>query len=149
MGIVRSLWFCGQRNLRYVRAHVSAEKEHSFTRRLYKDRQPPDHILPTVDSATSIPSINNSPWIRGAPHSGFSRLIRRISARISESILGRPPTWRDFQPVGAETASVPADHGLRLDDDDGVQERRVQSIQLYQQQAIDVPQSHALPGLAP
>ena len=32
-------------------------------------------------------------------------------------------------PVGAETASVPADHGLRLDDDDGFQERRVQSIQ--------------------
>ena len=45
-----------------------------------------------------IPSINNSPWIRGAPHNGFWRLIRRISARISELILGRPPTWRDFQP---------------------------------------------------
>jgi len=28
-----------------------------------------------VDSATSIPSINNSPWIRGAPHSGFSRFM--------------------------------------------------------------------------
>src|SRR5689334_6751461 len=53
--------------------------------------------LPTVDSATSMPSINNSPWIRGAPHSGFSRLIRRISALSSESVLGRPPTWRDFQ----------------------------------------------------
>jgi hypothetical protein len=36
--------------------------------------------LPTVDSATSIPSINNSPWIRGAPQSGFSRFMRRISA---------------------------------------------------------------------
>jgi hypothetical protein len=33
----------------------------------------------------------------GAPHSGFSRLIRRISARISQSILGRPTTWRGFQ----------------------------------------------------
>src|ERR1700730_6499149 len=52
-------------------------------------------------------------------------------------------------PVGAETASVPADHGLRLDDDDRVQERRVKSIQPYQQQAIDVPQSHARRGLAP
>ena len=53
--------------------------------------------LPTVDSATSIPSINNSPWIRGAPHSGFSRLIRRISPRTSESTRGRLPRWRDFQ----------------------------------------------------
>jgi hypothetical protein len=26
-----------------------------------------------------------------------SRLIRRISARISQSIRERPPTWRDFQ----------------------------------------------------
>ena len=50
-----------------------------------------------VDSATSIPSINNSPWIRGAPHNGFSRPIRRISARISESICGRPPMWRDLK----------------------------------------------------
>src|ERR1700739_419339 len=50
--------------------------------------------LPTVDSATSIPSINNSPWIRSAPHSGFSRFIRRLSARIPESVRGRPPTWR-------------------------------------------------------
>src|SRR5579864_3293827 len=33
----------------------------------------------------------------GAPDSGFSRLIRRISARISQSILGRPTTWRGFQ----------------------------------------------------
>ena len=52
-------------------------------------------------------------------------------------------------PIGAETTSVPAEHGLRLDDDDRVQERGVQSIQPYQQQAIDVPQSHALRGLAP
>src|SRR5271169_1005849 len=36
-----------------------------------------------------------------------------------------------------ETASVPAEHGLWLDDDDRVQERRVQSIQPDQQQAID------------
>ena len=32
-------------------------------------------------------------------------------------------------PIGAEPALVPTNHGLRLDDDDRVQERRVQSIQ--------------------
>jgi hypothetical protein len=40
---------------------------------------------------------SNSPWMRGAPHSGFSALIRRISARRSAAICGRPPRERDFQ----------------------------------------------------
>ena len=33
----------------------------------------------TVDWATSKPSIKSSPWIRDAPHSGFSLLIRWIN----------------------------------------------------------------------
>jgi len=51
----------------------------------------------TVDWATSKPSISNSPWIRDAPHSGFSLLIRRIRSRSPRSILGRPALPRDFQ----------------------------------------------------
>src|SRR6188768_965364 len=51
--------------------------------------------LATLDGATSIPSLSSSPWIRGAPQSGFSMLICRISARSSLSICGRPPTGRD------------------------------------------------------
>jgi hypothetical protein len=35
--------------------------------------------------------------MRGAPHVGFSRLIRRINARSSRSILGLPPRRQDFQ----------------------------------------------------
>ena len=35
--------------------------------------------------------------MRGAPQSGFSILIRRISARSFVSICGRPPSGRDFQ----------------------------------------------------
>jgi hypothetical protein len=53
--------------------------------------------LATLDCATSKPSLSNSPWMRGAPQSGFSMLIRRISARRSVSICGRPPCERDFQ----------------------------------------------------
>ena len=34
--------------------------------------------------------------MRGAPHRGFPALIRRISARSSASIFGRPPRARDF-----------------------------------------------------
>src|ERR1700681_1017976 len=84
--------------------------------------------LPTVDSATSIPSINNSPWIRGAPHSGFSRFMRRISAQISDDPWTTAHAAGLPVPVGAETAPVPTDHGLRLDDDNRVLQRRVQSI---------------------
>ena len=43
----------------------------------------------TVDWATSNPSISSSPWIRGAPHSGFSLLIRRMRSRSSRSTFGR------------------------------------------------------------
>ena len=50
----------------------------------------------TVDWATSKPSFRSSPWICGAPQSGFSKLILRIRSRRSLSICGRPPRGRDF-----------------------------------------------------
>src|SRR5674476_1289591 len=39
--------------------------------------------LLTLVSPMSMPSLRSSPWMRGAPQSGFSRLIFRISLRIS------------------------------------------------------------------
>jgi len=53
--------------------------------------------LATLDCAISNPSLSSSPWMRGAPQSGFSMLIRRINKRSSVSICGRPPCGRDFQ----------------------------------------------------
>src|SRR2546421_188827 len=44
-----------------------------------------------------MPSLSNSPWIRGAPHSGLAMLISRISLRISVGKVGRPPRRRDLQ----------------------------------------------------
>src|SRR5262245_43188053 len=52
--------------------------------------------LETVDSATSKPILSSSPWMRGAPHNGFSLLICRIRSRNSRSIFGRPARCRDF-----------------------------------------------------
>lgn len=40
----------------------------------------------TLASETSKPSLSNSPWMRGARQVGFSRVIRRMSVRISASI---------------------------------------------------------------
>ena len=46
--------------------------------------------LATVTWDTSIPSLSSSPWIRGAPQSGFAKLILRINSRTSPSIAGLP-----------------------------------------------------------
>src|ERR1700704_4085754 len=53
--------------------------------------------LATLVCPTSMPSLSNPPWIRGAPHSGLAMLISRISLRISGGTVGRPPPRRDFQ----------------------------------------------------
>src|SRR6478735_6141648 len=45
----------------------------------------------------SVPSLSNSPWIRGAPHSGLAMLISWISLRMSVGAVGRPPRRLDFQ----------------------------------------------------
>ena len=53
--------------------------------------------LPTLLSPMSMPSLRSSPWIGGALQSGLSRLIRRISSRVSTARLGRPlRPRRDF-----------------------------------------------------
>src|SRR6266446_2468163 len=68
----------------------------------------------TVDSATSNPSFSSSPWIRGAPHNGFSSLIRRMRLHSSCSILGSWPTLGFPAPVGPEPCPMPPQDGGRL-----------------------------------
>src|SRR3979490_3048187 len=53
--------------------------------------------LATLVCPISMPSLSNSPWIRGARHSGLAMLISRISLRISGGTVGRPPRRLDFQ----------------------------------------------------
>src|SRR5436309_8923840 len=50
----------------------------------------------TVACETIRPSFSSSPWILGAPHSGFARLICRIRSRRSLPIAGRPHRRRLF-----------------------------------------------------
>jgi hypothetical protein len=45
----------------------------------------------TVGSDISKPSLSSSPWMRGAPHVGFSAAMRKIKARISLLTGFRPP----------------------------------------------------------
>src|SRR5215469_14907426 len=54
--------------------------------------------LLTLVSPMSMPSLSNSPWMRGAPQVGFSRHILWIRSRTSRGIFGLPG-WprRTFQ----------------------------------------------------
>src|SRR5258708_34565130 len=70
--------------------------------------------LLTLVSPMSMPSLRSSPWMRGAPHRGFSRLILRISLRTSFDTGGRPGwPWRTFQaqnnrnPLRCQAITVP------------------------------------------
>src|ERR1035437_6740344 len=70
--------------------------------------------LLTLVSPMSMPSLRSSPWMRGAPRIEFSRLIFRISLRISFDTGGRPG-WprRTFQiqnsrnPLRCQAMTVP------------------------------------------
>src|SRR5215472_16119214 len=48
------------------------------------------HVFVTVLSAMLMPSLSNSPWMRGAPQVGFSRHILRIRSRTSRGSAGLP-----------------------------------------------------------
>jgi hypothetical protein len=66
-------------------------------------------------------------------------LIRRIKARSSALICGRPPTRRDFQhQYRRKSGPMPTHERLGLNDLDDLQNRRKPSIQLDKEPAIAV-----------
>src|SRR5262245_10804382 len=98
----------------------------------------------TVDCATSKPSINSSPWIRDAPHFGFSLLIRRIRSRNSRAILGRPASPPRFPaPERRETSTMPAKDGLRLNDMRRTKQAWPEPGQPHHQGPVTAAQSNA------
>src|SRR5271169_6478756 len=100
----------------------------------------------TLDCATSNPSLSSSPWIRGAPQSGFSTLIRRISMRKSVSICGGPPRRCDFH---AKPNTMPAHQRLRLNDRKSIQDKRIPSMRLDEEPAIAIRQPDLATQVAP
>src|SRR5882762_1970950 len=59
--------------------------------------------------------------MRGAPHVGFSAFMRRINWRICAFTCGRPGRRRSRPPPPKppESGTMPGNHGLRLNDDQG------------------------------
>jgi len=69
----------------------------------------------TVVWDTSIPSLSSSPCRRGAPQSGFAKLIFRISSRTSKHDR-RPSRFMPTlpSPIPAESSSLPSDNRFAL-----------------------------------
>ena len=55
----------------------------------------PRRYRDTVRSETAKPSFSNSPWMREAPQSRFSILIRRMRSWTSDTMRGLPGRRRD------------------------------------------------------
>src|SRR5215469_15081513 len=55
------------------------------------------YFLMVSGQGGSKPSSTKCPWMVSPLHRTFSRLKRRINARISWWMVGRPPFHRDFQ----------------------------------------------------
>src|SRR5450631_1007915 len=78
--------------------------------------------LATLDCAISNPSLSSSPWIRGAPQSGFSTLIRRINPTPQDyqlmskhRVLGFKPQLRlEWRGQDGQNETKQPDHSARL-----------------------------------
>jgi hypothetical protein len=92
----------------------------------------------TVVCPTSMPSLSSSPWMRGAPQSGLAMLISRITWRISAEALGQPPRDSRFPaPIGPKAGAMPADHGIGLDDLQGVKNARRQRVKTSEHHPVE------------
>src|SRR3974390_3868003 len=91
-----------------------------------------------------MPSLSNSPWVRGAPQSGLARLMSRINLRMSADSFGRPPGDRLPSPVKAKTRAGPADYSFWLNNRKGAQHVRCQTIQSAEYQPIELAECRPL-----
>jgi hypothetical protein len=85
--------------------------------------------LATLVCPISTPSMSNSPWIRGAPHSELAMLMSRISLRTSSGTVGRPR-------IRFETRAMPTNDCVRLDDRQRTASLGKQSIEAHKYQPI-------------
>ena len=77
-------------------------------------------------------SLSSSPWILGAPQSGFSKLIRRMSSRPRPATAkaGFPP------PVGSKAHTMPTHDRLGPDNRYCIKDAREAAIKPDEQSAI-------------
>ena len=103
----------------------------------------------TVVCPTSMPSLSNSPWMRGAPQSGF------CNAHLANEVadLGwdtRSPAPRSSfpAPIGPEASPMPTEHGLRFDDLQRVENVGSQRVHAGKHQPVDAGERQSARRLA-
>src|SRR5438445_6728943 len=104
--------------------------------------------LATLDCANSNPSLSSSPWMRGAPQSGFSTLIRRISAQLGLDLWPPSQSARLPTPITAKAGLMPTHEGVGPDDCEDLKDRREPTIKLNEEPAIIVRKLGPAPRLA-
>src|SRR5262249_42312397 len=77
-----------QTGTRKGRNHAEIDRRNTWLRRKVRqvcDGGPRCRVmyLDTVDPAISNPSLSRSPWMRGAPHNGFSVLMSSRNPRLT------------------------------------------------------------------
>src|ERR1022692_4319376 len=79
--------------------------------------------LATLDCATSNPSLSSSPWMRGAPQSGFLHAHPPDQYAQLRVDLRSPSPWARLPtPVAAKAGSVPTHEGLGPDGCENLQD---------------------------
>ena len=101
-----------------IQAFAPDRADHAFNVRAPGVRRRPMYLL-TLVSPTSMPSFSNSPWICGAPHSGF--LSTHSSNQLTDVMRNGWASWPAVlalpRPKQPEGFAMPRDDGIRLDDD--------------------------------
>jgi hypothetical protein len=106
--------------------------------------------LATLDCATSNPSLSSSPWMRGAPQSGFSDAHPPDQDAQLRLDLRSPSPWARLPtPVAAKSGSVPTHERLWPDDCEDLQDCWKPTIQLDKEPAIMVREPNATTRPAP
>jgi hypothetical protein len=86
------------------------------------------------------PSINSSPWIREAPHSGLSRLIRRIRSRTHDQSVAALPCGTTSAPEHTKSSTMPAQRRLCLHDPNHPKQARPKLCHQHEKYAVAVPE---------
>ena len=91
---------------RHAKKSTATVEPRWFERRCARSRGwrlSPRHEPRTVRSETANPSFNNSPWMRGAPESGFATATSRSAAERRRRPVAGPPRGRDRRVQGHAT----------------------------------------------
>src|SRR6185437_8230576 len=96
--------------------------------------------LATLDCATSNPSLSSSPWMRGAPQSGFSLRAHLPDQRTQFRLDRRSPSpsTRLPTPIATKAGPMPTYQRFGSNNHENRKDRREPAIELNEEPAVVV-----------